>query len=132
MSGKADVGHFLVTVASAHGGPGGGANFFAAGASLGDRLHVVEFDFSVLQCLDDDVEVSHREWRAGNLKDVRAEVGDLLLHVDVGSLHDGHDGDECGHAHGEAEHGERGAQFVGAQGAEALGQIVANGEHAAD
>ena len=49
----------------------GGANFFAAGASVGNRLHVVEFDFAILQSLDDDVEVGDRERRARNLEDVR-------------------------------------------------------------
>ena len=130
VPGEADVGDLLVAVASAHGGAGGRPDFFTAGAPVSDRLHVIEFDFAVLEGLDDDVEVSDCERSAGNLKDVRAQVGDLLLHVNVRSLHNRHHGNQRGHAHGESEHGEGGAQLVGAQGAQALGQIVANGEHA--
>src|SRR5207249_1731773 len=51
------------------------------------------------------------------------------LAVEVRALHDGHNRDERGHTHSQAQHRERGAQLVCAQGAEALHKIVTHGKH---
>ena len=120
MAGEADVRHFFVAVSCPDGGTRGGANFLAGAASVGNGAHVVDVYFFELEGFDDDVEIGDGEGRARNLEDIGAEVGDFLLDVEVGALDEGHDGDQRGHAHGEPEHGERGAELVGAQGAEAL------------
>ena len=62
---------------------------------------------------------------AADAEDVGAEVGDLLLDVEVGALHEGHDGDQRGDPHGQAEHRERGAEFVRANGVGREREVVA-------
>ncbi len=56
-------------------------------------------------------------------------MGCLLLNKKVCALHDGHDRDERSDTHGQSQDCERSTQFVPAQGTEALGKIVADGEH---
>jgi len=129
LAGEIHVGHFFVAKPHADGAADAGANLGACGAAISDGLHVVELNLPVLQSLDDDVEVSDGEGSAGDLKDVGAQVGDFLLNIDVRALNQGHDRDQRGHAHGQPQHSERGTQFVGAQGVETFGQIVADGEH---
>src|SRR5215467_2624134 len=106
---KADVLGLFVGITRPHGGAGGGADFRARRTALGDRAYVFRLDFLVLERLDDDAEVGDGERRAGDLEDVGSEIGDLVFDIEVGTLHDGHYGDQSGHAHGQAEHGERGA-----------------------
>src|ERR1700730_11436274 len=124
-----NVGHLFVAVSRVHASAAGGSNFWASGAAFGNGAHVLKLNLLELQRLDDDVEIGHCEGSARDLKDIGAEIGDLLFNVDVCPLHDGHDRDERGHAHRQPQHGERGAQLVRAQGAEALHKIVARGEH---
>src|SRR5207244_3753609 len=123
------VGHLFVAVSRVHAAAGGGADLLASGAAFGNGAHVLELNLLELQRLDNDVEIGHREGSARDLKDIGAQVGDLLLDVDVCALHDGHDRDECGHTHRQPQHGERGAQFVRAQGTQALPEIVTESEH---
>jgi hypothetical protein len=129
---KTDVLRFLVAITGAHGSAGGGAHFLASGASFGDRAHVVQLNFLVLERFDDDVEIGDGKRSAGDLEHVGAEIGDFVFHVEIRALHDGHYGDERSHTHGETNHGEGRAQFVGAHGAQALREIVLQGEHWAE
>ncbi len=98
------VGHLFVAVSRVHASAGGGANFLASGAGFGNGAHVLELNLLELQRLDDDVEIGHCEGSARDLKDVCAEIGDLLFDVDVCPLHDSHDRDECGHSHRQSQH----------------------------
>ena len=45
-------------------------------------------DVLVLERLDDDAEIVDGERRARDPEDIGAQVGDLLLDVEVGALHD--------------------------------------------
>ncbi len=114
------VSHLFVTVSCVHAAAGGGTHLCARRASLGYRAHVVHLNLFVLQRFDDDVEVGHREGCSRDLKDVCAEVGDLLLNIEVRALHDGHHRDQGGHAHRQPQHRKRRAQLMRAQGAQAL------------
>ena len=68
---------------------------------------------SVLRCaLVTTVKSVTANGSARDAEDVGAEVGDLLLDVEVGALHQGHHGDQRGDAHGQAEHRQRRAQLV--------------------
>ena len=131
LAGEVHVLHLFVAGSCPDRGACSGAHICAGRTSFGDGAHVVELNLFVLERLDDDVEVRHRERRSGDLKNVRAEIGDLLFHIEVRALHDGHDRNEGGHTHRQPKHGERGSQFVSAQRADALRKIVTNGEHGA-
>src|SRR5215468_5441505 len=126
---EADVLGLFVGVTRSHGCAGGGADLGARRTALGEGAYVIQLDFLVLERLDDDAEVGDGKRRAGDLEDVGAEIGDFVFDIKVGALHDGHDGNERGHTHGQAEHGERGAQLVSTQGAQGLGKVVRDGEH---
>ena len=85
-------------------------------AFLGHGSAIVGSNVLVLESFGDDGEVRHRERGAGDAKDAGAQVGDLLLDVDVGALHDGHDGDQGGDTHRQAEDGEGRAELMGSDG----------------
>ena len=119
LAGETHVWHLFVAVPGPRCSTRGGTNHFARRASHRYRAYFFHLDLLVLQRFDDDVEVGHRKRRSRNLKNIRAQVGDFLFHVDVRALHDGHHRDQCGYAHRQSQHGERGAQLVRAQGAEA-------------
>jgi len=53
------------------------------GQASANGAHVLELNLLELQRLDDDVEIGHCEGSARDLKDVCAEIGDLLFDVDV-------------------------------------------------
>ncbi len=121
LSGEAHVRHFFVAVSRPDSGTDGGANFLAGWATVGYGAHIIHVYFFELEGLDDDIEIGDGKGRARNLEDVGAEVCDFLLDVQVGALDEGHHGDQRSYTHGESEHGERGAELVGAQGVEAFG-----------
>ena len=107
-----------------HGGAGRGTDLLAIRTTFGDRAYVVQLDLLVLERLDDDVEVRHCKRRARYLEDVGTEIGDLVFHIEIRALYDGHHRDERGHPHRQPKNGQRSAQLVSAQGAEALGEVV--------
>src|SRR5579863_3735443 len=74
LTGEIYIGHLSVAVAHADRSAGAGADFIACGASVGDGLHVVELNLPVFQRLDNDVEVSHCEGSASDLKNVSAQI----------------------------------------------------------
>ena len=126
---KAHVLNLFVPSTRANRGAGGRSNFAAIRAAFGDRAYIVDIDFLVFQGLDDDVKVRHREGRARDLKHIRAQISDFMLHVTVRALDDGHHRNQRGDSHGQPQHGQRRAHLVGAQRAETLGQIIANSQH---
>ena len=97
---------------------------FAVDALILHRLPVVELDVLVLQRFDDHVEVGGSKRGACNLEDVCAEVRNLLLHVEVRSLHNRHDRDQGRHAHREAHNGQDGAKLVRLQRGDTLRTVV--------
>ena len=120
---------FVVLVAERGAAADGGAHHLATAAALGERLHVLGVKIAVALRFGEDREIGHHKGQARNAKDVGAQVGDLLFDVDIGALHQGHDGDESGDPHGQPEHRERGAQFVGADGVYRQRQIVGQANH---
>ena len=74
LTGEVNVLHLVVAISCADGSAGAGPDLFAGGAFIGYGPHVVELNLLILQRLDDDVEVGHRERSARDLKDIGAEV----------------------------------------------------------
>jgi hypothetical protein len=130
LADQVDVGQILVAEARVRRGRGRGAGHSAIAARVAHRGVVVAGDLLVLQSLDDHFVIGGGKRRAGHLKDVRAEVGDLGLDVDVGALNERHHGDQSSHAHGQTERRQSGAQPVRAECVEAQTQGVARGQHA--
>ena len=78
---------------------------------------------------DVEREIGDSEGHARDAEDVRAQVGEFLLHVDVRALHQRHHGDERGHAHGESEDRQRDTQFMRPDGVGGYGEIVGKRQH---
>src|SRR5207248_803441 len=123
LAGEVHILHLMIAIAGAHRDAGSSANLSTGGTLVGDGLHVVQFDLPVFQGFDDDIEVGDGKGRARHLKNIGAQIRNLFFDEDVGALHNGHHGDEGGDTHSQAQHGERSAQLVGAQGTEALDKI---------
>ncbi|MGA2770244.1 MAG: hypothetical protein ABSG26_05460 [Bryobacteraceae bacterium] len=119
----------VVLVAQRRAAADGGAHHLALAAALGERLHVLGVKKAVAQRLGEDREIGDHKGYARNAKDVGAEVGDLLFDVEIGALDQRHHGDEGGDPHGQPEHRERGAQFVGADGVRRQRQVVGHANH---
>ena len=62
-------------------------------------------------------------------EDVGAQVGDLLLDVEVRALHQRHHGHQRSHAHGQPEHRQRRAELVRTEGIDSDPQIVSQAHH---
>ncbi len=107
-----------------------GAHHPAMRALEGKSGDVLRIEKAIALRLGDRAEVDHGERQAADAEDVGAEVGDLLLDVDVGALHQGHHGDQGGDTHGQAENGQRSAELMGADRIGGEGEIVSQAEHA--
>src|SRR5437868_11754997 len=129
LPGEIHIENFFVAISYSGSTGSAGAHFLAGSAAVCNSLHIIELNLSILQRLNDDVEVSDSERCARDLKNIGAQVCDLLLYVDVCSLHQCHYSNERCHAHGQTEHRQRGAELMRAQRAEGFGQVVADGEH---
>ena len=105
------------------------AHFLAGLAQLGHRAVVGDIDVLVLQRLHDDREIDHRERSLGDAENVGAEVGDLLLDIEIRALHQRHHGDQGGDAHGQAEHRQRRPELVRTDGVDRQPQIVLDPDH---
>ena len=81
-----------------------------------ERLHIVGVEEAVALRLGEGDEIGDGEGNAPDAENVGAEIGDLLLDVQVGALHQRHHGDQGSDPHGEAEDGQRRAELVGANG----------------
>src|SRR5262249_10843616 len=107
----------------------GRADVLTLAAVLGKRLDVVGVKEAIALRAGDGEKVGDGEREAADAEDVGAEVGDLLLDVEVRALDERHDGDEGGDAHRQAEDGERGAELVRADGIHGKREIVAQTHH---
>src|SRR6185437_13297822 len=125
----AGVIEFVVGVAESGGAGHGAADGFAMRAGCGHGVHVLGIEVAVSQGFGEEVEIGNGERGARDPEDVGAEVGDLLLDVEVGALDKGHDGDERGHAHDETEHRQRGAELVRADGVDGQYDVVGELDH---
>ena len=108
---------------------GGCAHLFAGLAQIGHRAVVGGIDILVFQRLHHHGEIHHRERRLGQAEDVGAQIGDLLLDVEIRALHHGHHGDQSGHPHGQAEHRQGCPELVGNKSVDGNPQVISKAHH---
>ena len=101
-------------------------------AALDQGFHIVLVEVAIALRLGQHREIRQGEGKTADAENVDAQVGDLLLDVKIGALHQGHHGDERGDAHGQAQHGERGTQLVRAEGVYRKCQVLGKAGHYRD
>ena len=107
----------------------GRADQLAVRATVGERLHVVGVEEAVALRLGERDEIGDGERHAADAEDVGAEVGDLLLDIEIRALHQRHHRDQRGDPHRQAEDRQRCAQLVRADGVHRQNDIVPEAHH---